>query len=110
MDPSSKRPIASHITVKLIDSFLYRFSIVIRKQSGCLKRSIAHTAFIEKHVLYQLGRLKALFEEGTLDETYFFFNMDNHHTVGIRGVDSVNYADVVGGADGFTMVLIAIIL
>ena len=31
--------------------------------------------------------------------------MDNHHTLGMRGVEIVNYADVFGGADGFTMVL-----
>ena len=99
--------------LKWIDSFLYRFNIVIRKQSGCLTRSIARTAYIEKHVSYQLVRLKELFEDGTLDENYvenmdethFVFNMDNHYTLGIRGVDSVNYADVVGGADAFTMVL-----
>ena len=29
--------------------------------------------------------------------------MDNRHTLGVRGVDSVNYSDVVGGEDGFTM-------
>ena len=113
LDPSSSRLIASHIIVKWIDSFLYRFNIVIKKQSGCLKRCISHTAFTEKHVSYQLGRLKALFEDGTLDENYvenmdethFVFNMDNHYTLGIRGVDSVNNDDVVGGEDGFTMVL-----
>ena len=31
--------------------------------------------------------------------------MDNHHTLGTSGADGVNYADVVGGADGFTMLL-----
>ena len=40
-----------------------------------------------------------------IDEAHFVFNMDNDHTRGLRGVDSVNYADVVGGSDGFTMVL-----
>ena len=31
--------------------------------------------------------------------------MDNHYTLGTRGINNVNYADVVSGADGFTMVL-----
>ena len=107
LDPSSNTPIASHVTVKWIDSFLNRFNIVIRKQSGCLTRYIAHTAYIEKHVSYHLGRWKVLFEDGTLDENYeenmdethFVFNMDNYRTLGARSVDSLNYADVAGGAD-----------
>ena len=40
-----------------------------------------------------------------MDEAHFDFNMDNHHTLGMRGVDSANSADFVGGTDGFTMVL-----
>ena len=31
--------------------------------------------------------------------------MGNHHTLGTSGVDSIHSADLVGGADGFTMVL-----
>ena len=40
-----------------------------------------------------------------MDEIHFVFNMDNHHTLGVCGVDNVNYADVVDRSDGFTMVL-----
>ena len=104
LDPTSHWPKASHITAKWIDKFLYPFNTVIRKQSGCLQRSTVQTTYIEKQVSYHLGRLKALFTDGILDEncvenvdeTHFVFNMDNHHTLGERGVDSVNYADVVG--------------
>ena len=31
--------------------------------------------------------------------------MDNHRTLGFRGSNKSNYANVVGGCDGFTMVL-----
>ena len=34
-----------------------------------------------------------------------FFNMDDIQTLSLRGSANVNYADVVGGADGFTLVL-----
>lgn len=40
-----------------------------------------------------------------MDETHFIFNMDNHHTLGLRGCGKVNYADVVSGGEGMTMVL-----
>ena len=80
LDPSSNRPIRSHITVKWIDSFLHRFNNVIRKQSGRLKRSIARTAYIEKQVSYHLGRLKVLFTSGILNENYVE-NMDETHFV-----------------------------
>ena len=40
-----------------------------------------------------------------MDENHSVFNINNHHTLGMRGVDSVNYANVVGGDDGFRMVL-----
>ena len=113
LDPSSNRPKVSHVTFKWTNWFLYHFNIVIRKQSGCLACSTVHTAQIEKHVSYHLGRLKVLFEDGILDENYvenmdqthFVFIMDKNHTLGIHGVDSVNYTDVVSGADSFTMVL-----
>ena len=78
-----------------------------------MQRSTAQTTYIEKQVSYHLGRLKALFTDGILDENYvenvdethFVFNKDNHYTLGVCGADSVNYADVVGGSDAFTMVL-----
>ena len=49
-----------------------------------------------------------LYDENTMenmDETHFIFNMDDSKTLGLRGSANVNYADVVGGAEGFTLVL-----
>ena len=40
-----------------------------------------------------------------LDKTHFIFNMDNGKTLGYRVSTKVNYADVVSGCDGLTMVL-----
>ena len=40
-----------------------------------------------------------------MDEAHFIFNMNNHKTLGFRRSKKVNYADVVGGCDWFTMVL-----
>ena len=37
-------------------------------------------------------------------ETHFVFTMGNHHALSICGVEIVNYADVVGGSYGFSMV------
>ena len=98
LDLTSYRPIPSHVTAKWIDKFLYRFNIVIRKQYGCLLHSTAQTNYIEKQVSYHLYRLIVLFTDGILDENYivnvdethFVFNTDNHHTLGVCGVDSVN--------------------
>ena len=73
LDSTSYRPIPSHITAKWIDKFLYRFRVVIRKQS-------ATTTNIEKQVSYDLGRLKALFTGEMLDENYLE-NVDETHFV-----------------------------
>ena len=70
LGPSSNRPMCSHVAVKFIDSFLHRFKIVIRKQSGCSKRSIAHVTYIEKQVSYHSGRPEVLFTDGILYESY----------------------------------------
>ena len=113
VDPDSGRPITEHITMKRVDSFLSSFNIVVRRQSGSLSRSPSQAAFIERKVSYHLGYLQRLFESGLLDEnmvenmdeTHFVFNMYNHKTLGFRGSNKVNYADVVGGCDGFSMVL-----
>ncbi len=40
-----------------------------------------------------------------MDETHFISNMDNNKMLVIRGVQKVNYADVVSGGDELTMVL-----
>ena len=34
---------------------------------------------------------------------HIFFKMDYRHTLGVPGMGSVNYADVVGGTNGSTM-------
>ncbi len=39
-----------------------------------------------------------------MEEIHFIFNMDNHKALEIRGVQKVNYADVVSGGDDFTNV------
>ena len=40
-----------------------------------------------------------------MDETYFIFNMDDSKTLGLLVSANVNYVDVVGGADVFTLLL-----
>ncbi len=39
-----------------------------------------------------------------MDKTHLIFNMDDRKTLGVRGCAKVNYADVVGGGYGFTLV------
>ena len=54
-----------------------------------------------------------LFADGIWDENYvenmdkahLVFNLDNHYTLDTRVAHSVNYADVVCRAGGFTMIL-----
>ena len=113
IDPTTRRQISEHVTTKWVDSFLNLFNLVIRKQSGALSRSPSQTSFIERKVLYHLGVLQRSFEAKLLDEnmvdnmdeTHFILNMNNRKTLSFRGSNKVNYADVVGGCDGFTMVL-----
>ena len=113
VDPTTGRPLTEHLTPRWIGSFLNRFNIVMRTQSGVLSRSPSQTAFIERNVSYHLGCLQRRFEPNLLDEnmvdnmheTHIIFNMDNQKTLAFRGSASVNYPDVVGGCDGFTMVL-----
>ena len=113
IDTTSGREITEHLAIKWVDAFLNRFNIVIRRQSGALSRSPSQTAFIERKVSYHLECLQRRFESNlsdenmvdNMDETHFIFNMDNHKTLGFRGSNKVNYADVVAGCDGHTMVL-----
>ncbi len=103
IDPVSNKQLSSYITLKWVDAFLNRHNIVIRKQSGSLSRSPTHTKFIEGNVAFHLEQLHRLFENGNLDEnmvenvdeTHYIFNMDDHETLGVRGVKKVSYADVV---------------
>ena len=113
IDNSTGQPIMNHITLQFIDAFLSRFNIVVRVQCGSLLRSDAHFIYTKKKVAYHLGTLKRSFTSGeyidglvdNMDETHFFFNLDNHKSLGFKGCKKVNYADVVAGGDGFTVVL-----
>ena len=112
IDLASSRRITEHITMKWVDSFLSPFNIAVRRQSGTLYRSPSQTTFIERNVAYNLGYLQRLFESGLLHENmfenmfenHFIFNMDNSKMHSFRGSNKVNYAEVVCGFDGFTMV------
>ena len=113
VDPTTRRQMSAHVTMKWVDSFLNRFNLVTRRQSGALSRSPSQTSFIERKVSYNLGCLQQRFEANLLDdnmvdnmdETHFIFYMYNHKTLSFRGTNKVNYADMVGGCDGFIMVL-----
>ncbi len=113
VDLVSNKTLSSHITLKWVDAFLSRCNIVIRKQFGSLIRSPTQTRFIERNVAYYLGQVQRRFDLSDLDEnmvenkdeTHFIFNMDNHKTLGFRGIGKVKIANVVSVGDGFTMVL-----
>ena len=101
------------VTASWTYAFMRRFNIVIRKQSGALARSESHKFHTDQMIAYHLGQLERDFHDGNLvedmvenmDETHFVFNMDDHTTLGFIGQAKVNYADVVSGGEGMTMVL-----
>ena len=68
IDPISERSIISHITCKWIDSFLSRFDIFLRKQSGSLSRPPPHTIIAEKFIPYHLGCLPKRFLANVCDK------------------------------------------
>lgn len=87
--------------------------LVIRRQAGTLATSPAKKIYVEKTVAFHLGALKRGFDSGALqndmvenaDETHSIFNMDNGRTLGFRGQDRINYADVVSGGEGIPMMV-----
>lgn len=105
--------IESKATTRCIQGFMASNNLVIRTQTGKLAVSPAKQAFIEKSIAFHLGCVKRDFESGKLqedlvenaDETHFVFDMDNGHTVGLRGDEQVKYSDVLSGDEGVTMMV-----
>lgn len=70
-------------------------------------------AHIEAEVAAHLGMLCGLLtcgrvdedDLGNADETHFIINVDNGKTLGFVGSGEVNYTDVVGGGESFTMMV-----
>lgn len=80
---------------------------------GKLMVSPTKTEFINHSVAFHMGVLAWEFQSGALDKnlmenidkTHFVINMDNGRTLGFRGDKVVEYADMVAGGLGITMVV-----
>ena len=87
--------------------------IVCRVQTGKLSPSAHKTELIEREVAFHLGFLMRGFSEKTLDEdcvfnadeTHFSVNLDDGHTLAMKGDTEVKYSDVVNGDMGVTMMV-----
>ena len=85
-DSTTGRLIAEYATMKWDDSFLNRFNVVTRRQSGALSRSTSQTSFIERKFSFDVVSLQRRFDSNLLDEnvfddvdeTQFAFSLDNH--------------------------------
>jgi hypothetical protein len=94
-------------------SFMEKNNIVGRAQTGKLMVCAERMEHIEKEIAYHLGVVAREFQSGALDEnlvenadkTHFVFNTDNGKTLGFRGDNDVNYADIVSGGMGMTMLV-----
>ena len=92
---------------------MVKHNLVIRRHVGKNAVSPGKRKFIRKTVAFHLGMLKRGFESGQFqedlienaDETHFIFNMDNGRTIGFRGEECVQYADVVAGDEDMTMMV-----
>ena len=112
-DPKDNKLIINKITQRWIQTFMERYSIVVRSQTGKLQVSALKQRFIHMEVAYHLGVVSRGFQDGSLreemvenmDETHFVINMDNAKTLGFVGDDNVKYADVASGGVAMTMVV-----
>jgi hypothetical protein len=112
-DPKDNRLLTEKIYYNWIQQFMDVHNIVLLSQRGRLICSVEKELQIEMGTAYHLGVLQRGFQSGEfdenvmekLDETHFVVNLDNGHTLGVRGDTSVTYAEVVSGGDSMTMVV-----
>ena len=113
LDSRTQRQLHTFITARFTQSFADRFGIVSRALTGKYKLSPANIERLEKQVAYHLGFMARGFRSGKLNEdcienvneTHFFFDVDNGRTLGFSGESEVKYADAVSGGEGMTMVV-----
>jgi hypothetical protein len=95
---------------------LFLYTKVHNKTKYCLSQT-SWSPTKEHHVrmliAFHLGNLYRGFQSGeynenyieNVDETHFVINMENGKTLGLRGDQTVKYADVVSGGEAMTMVV-----
>lgn len=106
-------PIVNKITSGWIQVFMDSHDTVIRRETGKLSVNTEKQLHIQKSEAFNLGTLRRGFENWELhedlienaDATHFVFNMDNGRTVGMRGDEKGEYADIVVGDEGVTMMV-----
>lgn len=112
-DPRSGKLLTDHINSKWVERFMFSKGIVCRVQTGKLSTSAEKKELIEREVAFHLGGLKRGFDDKSLDEecifnadeTHFCINLDDGHTLAMKGDKEVKYSDVVSGDMGMTMMV-----
>lgn len=112
-DPKSGKLVIDHINSKWIERFMFAKCIVCRVQTGKLSPSAEKIELIEREVAFHLGELYRGFSQKVLDEdclfnadeTHFSVNLDDGHTLAMKGDKNVKYSDVVSGDMGMTMMV-----
>ena len=112
-EPKSGKLVSEHLDGKWVERFMVAKGIVCRVQTGKLSPSAHKTELIEREVAFHLGFLMRGFSEKTLDEdcvfnadeTHFSVNLDDGHTLAMKGDTEVKYSDVVNGDMGMTMMV-----
>lgn len=105
--------IKSNFRYRWIQFFMQAHNLFIRSQTGKVTVSPEKQQFIYNTIAFHLGTLKRDFYSGRInedlipnaEETHFVFNMDKGRTIGIRGENTVKYADVTSGGEGITMMV-----
>lgn len=96
-DPKTNKLVADHINSKSVERFMFAKGIVCRVQTGKLSPSTSKTELIEREVAFHLGVLMRGFTDESLDEncvfnadeTHFRLNLDDGHTLVMKGVTQV---------------------
>lgn len=112
-DSRSGKLLADNINSKWVERYMVATCIVRRFQTGKLSPSAEKVAFIEREVAYRLGVLMRGFFESSLDEecvfnadeTHFYVNLDDGHTLAMKGDTAIKYSDVVSGDMGMKMMV-----
>ena len=113
IDTHYGKQIREMINSAFVTRVLQSNHIVARKRTGSLSRSEQHTERLHRKIAYYLGEVQRKFEDGTfidgqvenMDETHFWYDMDDAIVLARKGSETIKYKDVVQSDKGMTMIL-----
>lgn len=112
-EPKSGKLMSEHFSRKWVERFMAEKDIVCCVLMGKRSPSAQKTDSIESEVVFHLGFLKRGFSKKMFDvdcvfnadKTNYSVNLDDGHTLAMKGNTEVKYSDVVNGDMGMTIMV-----